>query len=261
LNTYSKSIRDQYHQNKIKEKRYNDYEKEIYRFDHMLDEYYIKFNAQPLKLTKDKIDDYYRTSFGIELFDKNKKLTKEADQLMHDYLEGMLWVFEYYFNDPSYISEWYYEHERAPLIRHFVLFLDGINTEYFDDVTNGLDKYHVKKLENYFNPIEQLIYVSPMTDDVIKLLPSNYQKYIKSDHLDPFLANYFIDIKEIVNQLWNEKISKDVDCRGIIFFNKCFLKSITKPTRADDKQFLKAIRKVKPTPVSIRRSKNTIPDF
>lgn len=259
LNTYSISIHDPYHKIKIKE--LNNYQKELYKFEHMLDEYNIKFNAQPLQLTKDKIDDYYSTYFGIKLYTKDKKLTPDANKIMYDYLEGMLWVFDYYFNDPSYINYWYYEHERAPLIRHFLMFLNDINLDYFNDVMISLDKYHVSNLKNYFNPIEQLIYVSPMTKEIIKLLPLNYQEYITSDHLDPFLTNYFIDIHKIVNNLWNNKISKDIDCHGIIFFNKCLIKSINKPTSTDDKQFLKAIRKVKPTKISIKRSQIYEPAF
>lgn len=261
LNTWSHSITDYKHKNAIKEKHYNDYQKEVYKFENMLDEYYIKFNAQPLPLAKNKIDDYYAEYFGVTLFDKKGNLTKEADQVMHDYLEGTMWVFNYYFNDTSYVNRWYYEHERAPLIRHFLMFLNSISLEYFTDVYNGLDKYQVKDLGTYFNPVEQLIYVSPMTNDITKILPSNYRKYITSDEIDPFLSSYFRDIDEIANRLWGEKISHDVDCKGIAFFNKCLIKSIGKATSADDKLFLKAIRKVKPTEVSERRSQSAEPEY
>ena len=261
LNTYSKSITDQYHKNNMKQSHIqNDYQKEIYKFDHMLDEYYIKFNAQPLQLTRDKINGYYQDYFGANVLD-NGSLTKEGQQIMHDYIEGILWVFKYYFNDKSYINRWYYVHERAPLIRHLLMFLENIDIAYFKEIYDGLDRYQVKELDHYFNPIEQLIYVSPMTNDVIRLLPSNYRKYITSDNLDPFLRNYFIDINDIVRKLWKEKISSDVDCHSIQFFNKCLVKSIGKPTSADDKQFLKGIRKIKPNAASIRRSKSEIPDF
>jgi 5'-3' exonuclease len=259
LNTYSHSITDPYH--KVNVKDYNDYQKEIYKFDKMLDQYYVKFNAQPLNLTKDKIDQYYDTYFGVKLYDKNKNLTKEANQVMHDYLEGMLWVFDYYFNDPTYINRWYYHHERAPLIQHFSMFLNSIDLEYFTNVFSGLDKYHVKNLDSYFNPVEQLIYVSPMTKDVLKIIPSNYREYIESDDLDPFLVNYFVDINEIVDRLQEHSSSNEIDCRSIMFLNKCFIKSISKPTSSDDKEFLKAIRKVKPNTISKIRSQNTEPDY
>ncbi|XWV26002.1 putative 5'-3' exonuclease 20 [Tupanvirus soda lake] len=261
LNTWSHSINDYKHKNDIKDKNFNDYDKEKYKFKFMLDEYYIKCNAQPLQLTKNKINDYYDEYFGVTLFDGNGKLTKEANQVMHDYLEGMLWVFNYYFNDTSYVNTWYYQHERAPLMRHFLMFLDNISLEYFNDVYYGLINYQVEDLNKYFNPVEQLIYVSPMTEDIIKLLPSNYQQYILSDDLDPFLRTYFIDVNDIANRFWKEKISSDVDCRSIPYFNKCLIKSIGKPTVTDDKLFIKAIRKVKPNVVSIRRSQSVEPDY
>lgn len=261
LNTWSHSITDYKHKKLIKDKHYNEYQKEVYKFENMLDEYYIKFNAQPLVLTKNKINDYYSDYFGINLLEKNGNLTKEADQVMHDYLEGMLWVFNYYFNDKTYINWWFYEHERAPLLRHFSMFLDSINLEYFTNVYQNLDTYHVKEFKNYFNPVEQLIYVSPMTEDIIRLLPSNYRKYITSDNLDPFLKNYFLDVKEVANRLWNEKVSKDVNCHSIPYFNKCLIKSIGKPSSSDDKLFLKAIRKVKPNAISEKRSKSAEPDY
>lgn len=261
LNTWSHSINDYKHKKIVKEKNYNEYQKEVYKFDNMLDEYYIKFNAQPLALTKNKLNDYYVNYFGITLFDSKENLTDEANQIMHDYLEGMLWVFNYYFNDTSYVNLWYYEHERAPLMRHFLIFLDSIDLEYFTDVFKNLDKYRINNLKNYFNPVEQLIYVSPMTKNITKLLPLNYQKYILSNDLDPFLKNFFIDINEITNRLWNEKISDDLDCHSMPFLNKCLIKSIVKPTTSDDKLFLKAIRKVKPSETSIRRSKSEEPEY
>ena len=262
LNTWSHSISDKKHKNILKEKGYsnNVFQRERYKFEHMLDEYYVKFNAQPLTLTKNKIGDYYTDYFGITVM-KNGDLTKDAIMIMHDYLEGMLWVFDYYFNDPSYINYWYYKHEKSPLMGHFLMFLDGINYDYFDNVLKNLDKCHVKNLQNYFSPIEQLIYVSPMTPGVMRLLPSNYKEYLTSDLLDPFLKSYFVDINGIVNKLWRERISTDVDCRGIIFFNKCQIYSIVKPSSSDDKMFLDAIRKVKPNDISIKRGRLLEPEY
>lgn len=261
LNTWPHSVLDKMHRMRIKEKKMNDYQIEVYKFDKMLDEYRTKFSACQLDLTKDKINDYYKDYFGITLLttDKPPKLTSDANQIMHDYLEGLLWVFNYYFNDKAYVNVWNYPHERAPLMRHFYMFLNSITFEYFDKVYEGLSAYYVTDLKTYFNPVEQLIYVSPMTEHVLALLPTNYKKFIKSDNLDPFLKNYFIDIYRITNNLWREKISADVDCRGIPFFNKCLIKSIPKPTIKDDVQFLRAIKKVKPTNVSIKRSKSVQP--
>src|SRR5699024_9041436 len=52
LEERSRSINDRFHQNKLsQEKRKpNAYQKELYKFEKMLDEYYVKFNAEPLDL-------------------------------------------------------------------------------------------------------------------------------------------------------------------------------------------------------------------
>nr|URM62093.1 5'-3' exonuclease [Mimivirus sp.] len=105
------------------------------------------------------------------------------------------------------------------------------------------------------------MYVSPMTPDIIKLLPSNYKKYMLSNNIDPFLKTYFVDIDEVAKRLWNSQVSTDVDCHSIPFFNKCLVKSVEKPTSNDDAQFLKAIRKVPPNEVYERRSQNSTPDY
>lgn len=261
LNTWSHSTDDRRHRNIIRENNYNKYQIEIYKFDKMLDEYYVKFNAQPLDLSRNKIEQFYETYFGIILLDKNKNLTEEANEIMRDYTEGLLWVFDYYFNDKTYVNRWYYQHEKAPLLTHLSMYLDGINHDYFNDLLSGLKKYRVKNIKNFFNPVEQLIYVSPMIPGIIKLLPSNYRSYITSDHLDPFLKTYFVDIEEIVDQLWDQKISDEIDCRSIPYLNKCIIKSIEKPSSSEDKLFLTAIRKVKPTATSHKRSKSIEPEF
>lgn len=277
LHTRSHSIKDQYHVNKLKGKNYNKYQIEIYKFDNMLDEYYIKLNAQPLDLSHNKINHYYKEYFGIEIFNNgkknnnnnnNSKLTTEAQQIMHHYLEGILWVFNYYYNDTSYVNKWYYQYERAPLLKHFLIFLEGIDQEYFTNVYAGLTKYMVTDLKNYFNPIEQLIYVSPMSKEVIKLLPVNYQQYLTSSSSssllnvrDPFLNVFFPNVYEITNKLWRESISQDLDCHSVSYLNKCFVTSIIKPTTNDDMLFLKAIRKVKPTEISRQRSQSDLPEY
>lgn len=262
LNTYSRSISDPYHIKMLKNLGIDDaYNKELYKFRHMLDEYNKKFNAQPLDLSSNNINNYYKKYFDIDLYTKNNTLTTDTKQLMFEYIQGILWVFNYYFNDPSYINKWYYKNERAPLIRHLLMYLESINLEQFNNIMINLDKYEVDNLNKYFNPLEQFIYVSPMTKEVIKLLPLNYQEYISSDNLDPFLKLFFINIEFIVENMWDDTIYKDIDCHNIVFFNKCLIKSINKPSKIDDKEFLKAINRVKPNEQSIKRSQVYMPNF
>ena len=76
---------------------------------------------------------------------KKNKMTKEATKVMEEYLEGLLWVFNFYYNDRTYINTWCYAHERSPLLTHFIAYLDTIEREEFQRIYQELPKYHVKK--------------------------------------------------------------------------------------------------------------------
>lgn len=259
LDSFSKSITDKHIMNQIKLKEnklgrvLNAYEKELYKFDHMLDNYKTKFNAMPLELTENKIGEYYKTYFDTSV--------SKSDSIMDDYLTGLLWVFQFYFNDKKYVSTYYYKHERAPLLRHLSAYLDKLSREEFVGITNNLDIYEVKSLKKYFCPVYQLIYVSPMVPEIIALLPSNYRKEIKSKNLSPFLKKYFVDVDKIVNTLYKEPISSEIDCRSASYLNKCFMKSIHKPTKEDDEKFLHDIKQIPPSETSERRNQCRKPKY
>ena len=241
----------------------NAYDKELFKFNNMLDEYYIKFNAQPLKLDKEHIEDYYSAYFDIKLY-KDNVLTKDAHKVMEDYFQGLLWVFDYYFNLTDYVNTWYYPYERAPLMTHLLEYLDSIKQSDVDKLFDGLDEFHVEKLKSYWNPVEQLIYVSPLIEDTLQLIPVNYREFLRSDEYQKYIKKHrdiFPDIVKLVDDLWSETKSKDFDCRGIIFFNKCQIKTLERPTSEEDIQYLKILKDVEPSEVSKRRSKNGFPNF
>lgn len=264
LNTYTRDIDSPLFKRRLKDDGVdptNIYQRDLYKFRNMLNEYYVKFNAQPLTLDVASIDDYYKTYFGKKVLTAKGELTGDGVKIMQDYVEGIVWVFNYYYNERTYINTWYYSHERAPLLGHILMYLKSIDLATFTNMFDNLAQYQVKDLTKYFNPVEQLISVSPMTKDIVQLLPANYQSYIMSKELDPFLASYFVDVKAVTKKIWKEKVATTVDCRSIPYFNKCLMSYIIRPTREDDKQFLEAIRKVEPTDVSKRRSKNAMTPF
>lgn len=259
LNEFSHSINDVKYRRILKGKKLNDYDKEKYQFENMLDEYYVKLNAQPLQLSSNKLNDFYQTYFGVNV--QNKNLTPDFAAIMEHYIEGMMWVFSYYFNDRTYLNTWYYRYERAPLLRHILLYLNSVDRTHLTNLYDGLSKYIVTDPSTFFNPVEQFMYVSPMTKEIIKLLPENYRKYIQSGTISPIMQNIFINVQDISKRLWKDPVSMDVDCRSIPFFNKCFVKVLEKPTAGDDREFIKAMRKVKPTADYIQRSKSNLPSY
>jgi len=259
LNTFTHSINDGRHRREAK--GLNNYEKEKYQFEHMLDEYYVKLNAQPLDLSAEKVPVYYKTYFHIKPVDPKGNLTAEGLELCQQYLEGILWVFNYYFNDASYISTWYYPHERTPLLRHLSLYLDQLDRAGFKVLGSGLEEYQVSELENYFNPVEQFLYVCPMTEDNIASLPEEFQDAFESDELPPFLRTFYTNVDVLVDTLWGEKVSREIDCRSIPYFNKCSIKGIYRPTASDDAQFLEAVREIPQGRNYQLRAASSIPDY
>jgi 5'-3' exonuclease len=263
LDTFSTSINDKHIQKLIKQEElkrgsiFNAYERQLYKFDHMLDEYRTKFNAEPLDLSPGAIDAYYQTYFGVKLTDTKMKLTTEAKGVMGDYAEGLFWVFSYYLNRLQYIDTWSYQHEKAPLLQHLSMFLDSIDRKTFKSMMTKLSEFNVEDPKLYYHPVEQLIYVSPMVKEVIRLLPSNYRKAIKEKKID----SLFVNTHKLVDKLYNEKVSKELDCHSIPYLNKCIVKSMHKPDRNEDKKFLKELRKVEPNKTSIRRNKSEYPDY
>jgi 5'-3' exonuclease len=256
-NTKSHRIKDKRFQNILKEA--NEYQIEIFSFEKMLGDYYKKFNAEPLDLSRNNIGNYYQNYFSINfLYTSKGDLTEEASNVMKTYIEGILWVFNYYFNDKSYINSWYYKYERAPLLQHLLLYLNSIDENTFNKIFLNLKKYSISNLEDYFNPIEQFIYVSPMTDMNLKLLPSNYINFIKNNKE---IKKYFFDIPSFTKKLWDEDKSKEVDCHSIPYLNKCFVSKIRKFTYKEDRIFLRIIRQVKSDKKSLKRSKIRYPSF
>jgi hypothetical protein len=128
----------------------------------------------------------------------------------------------------------------------------------------NLNSYEVPKLKNYWNPLEQIIYVSPITEATLQLLPVNYRDFIRSNKFQSYLnrnAQYFPNIQVLVDHLCEQRQSDEFDCHGIPFFSKCQIKTLERPDDQVDQKFLDLIREVEPSEVSKRRSKNKIEDF
>ena len=59
------------------------------------------------------------------------------------------------------------------------------------------------------------MYVSPI-DTYPEVIPKKYKNKIKST----------IDVNRIVNEVWSNDVSDEIDCRGVIFLNKCHINEL-----------------------------------
>ena len=228
------------------------YDEEKFKFNKMLDEYKVKLNNFDDKLGKisydfknnklvsknvfESIKDYYKDNFDVELL-KNKN-SKKMDSIVEKYLEGILWVFEEYYNNFNIsanrdtANKWFYPYSNSPLLTQIYYYLDKRNN--FKNIYLNLQKYILDRKE-FFNSLESLVYVS--SKNVLKeLVPKEYIKFLNN-------KNYFPDLDKISDEIWNSEISDQIYCSEP-YLNKCNL-IILKKLKFDDKQFLKDIRKIK----------------
>ena len=248
----------------------NPYELEYAQFDKVIDGYEITMNKQSIDLTKSNVSGYYKEYFGFKQ-KYNGNLSEEAMQVMEHYVQGMMWVFNYYYNDPTYINTWYYKYEKSPLLKHVLEYLELIDTSAFRSILDSLDGYKVDDLDDYFNPVEQLIYASPLTKSTISLFPPSYRQYFLefagladtrgNGNFPKFMIDNFLDITMIINSIEIGKPSEYVDCKGVRYLNKCHIKPLPIPTTRYDRKFVRNIRKLKTDKISKIRSAVYFPKY
>lgn len=208
------------------------YDEENFKLDNMLDEYAKKLNASSLNLgyvsidrktyvwkaedVKKGVERYYYDFFGISSPDNIKN--PEMSKLLNEYIEGLMWVFNYYYlsNGSKYSKPniWFYKYTHAPLLTQLYHFMMQQKDGYLSNLIHGLDKY-VVNLKDYFKPEEHLMYVSPV-EVYPEIIPTKYKNKISSK----------IDIHKIVEEIWKNEISDEIDCRGVLFLNKCHINEI-----------------------------------
>jgi len=233
------------------------YDEEVFKLDNMLEEYSIKFHAEALDLGYVSVDPksyvwksepiekgvkrYYYDFFGLN--DVNMQ-NPEMQKVISEYITGLMWVFEYYFNvEPDKTASiWFYKYTHAPLLTQIYHFMKSQEQGYLDQVQKELNKYQVP-FKDFFKEKEHLIYVSPIQSypDVI---PSEYSKKLKSEQY----KEYDVNIVEIIDEIWNHTTTDEIDCRGVIHLNKCHVTAIHLNDDIDksyekDKEFLTLLRK------------------
>lgn len=211
------------------------YDRELFKLDNMLDQYTTYFNAQLTDISKiSVINQNSKLNLYIEPFIESTKryyTTKfhgtDIKTVVRKYLEGLVWVFNYYFNDYKLINKpnlWYYEYDHAPL-------LTSITKHFLDnDIKKFSDYDYETNIKLYFNPFEHFVYVSPL-----RLL--NLPDYIKK---------YERFVPDIKKKLTSGKL---INCNNALYLTKChvtiFIQKSWIESHKDDIKFLDTVRKVR----------------
>nr|QBK88539.1 MAG: XRN 5'-3' exonuclease [Mimivirus LCMiAC01] len=259
----SKSIKDRYHQMKLDKKldyidpklKITPYDKEIYKLDNMLDEYAKKLNAQELdfgyigldtrtytfkseKISKG-VSRYYKTFFDIDNLEG-----KKMDDLVQNYLDGFIYVFEQYYNhyDIEFhrhnANTWFYPYTHSPLTTQIYKHLEKNDKDknYIKKISDRLNKYWVDRSE-FFNSLEQLMYVSPV-QHIPSIVPVEYKSFVKT-------SKHYSDLNKVVKSIMSDIKSDEIDCIGARYSSKCHFAVVRMDNFDKDKEFIQQLRKIK----------------
>jgi hypothetical protein len=267
LNPYAKTIDDEYHRDKLaKTLDYLDpalkitkYDREIYKFDNILDEYVNKLNAQPINLGYVAINShtltwqtepitkgvarYYKDFFKVDDISINNPA---LFSVIESYVTGLCWVFEYYFNhfditkNRSNAYIWTYPFTQAPLMTQISQYLSKIPSNKLQNLCHTVINQTVP-MTDFFNPLEHQLYVSP-APFMIDMFPTEYHEFIEK-------SGYYDVIKRVV-----ANYSEYIDCRGALFLTKCHLDIAETSFNKDKEQLILPIRKIKLNPDTLKRT-------
>jgi len=170
---YLGSFEEEFFMNMYKSKKYfrkcesgDPYEKEKYKIEN------VQFKIEDdIELGKDANEDYkyryYKKYYHTEV--NQKESVKFAS---YKYLEGLIWVANYYFNKcPSW--DWYYPYDHAP---------------FMSDLADNFKRFNLEdikfKLGEPLKPVEQLLCVLPSKSNY---LVSNDVKKLMTDDKSPLI--------------------------------------------------------------------------
>jgi hypothetical protein len=196
--SYIKKKKSSFNDDPLDGKIINNINEDIHNSNYLEKKYSIKFHLYP-------INQYY------------KEYNMDPDTSSKEYINGLIWIYNYYFNNKLDYS-WYYRFEKAPLIYDIHTYLQTLET-----IQNSIPTYPL-----VFTPIEQAIYTSPI--EITQLLSKKYQNITKK-----FYKKY--NIKHILDNI------KELDCKNINYLSKCSLSNITHPIyKLSPIEFIKEFR-------------------
>ena len=238
-----------------------DYDNESYKMERKMGEYLIKLNGIDFDLGSvnvlilhsgnykidrynivENIMDYYNTFFDIESDvssnKENKKIInydninrEKLDDLVFDYLKGLFWVFDFYFNKNNRkhnlenISTWFYPHHRSPLLYQVREILNEIMDKNKNDLVQKMNLLfneishsttYKTNHENYMTKLEHYLYVTPKIKQ--SNIPDNYKKIVENNE------DIFPNLDAITDKIWNnEGTNETIECKRVPYINKCNL--------------------------------------
>ena len=165
-----------------------------------------------LYLINNKLDDYY------DLFMTNDKVNLNKKEMVNEYLKGLSWLTNYYFNSKA-DETWFYKFHSAPSI-----------TDIYNYFNHSILNYEFNDVILDISPIEQSLYITPIKHNTIdsfietldtsyfndKINPKTIRKFIESN------MDLFYNLDELYSTIKSKSLKKNLmNCSSNIFMSKC----------------------------------------
>jgi 5'-3' exonuclease len=215
----------------IKLKKLNKRDELAYKINYKLDKFYKLLNP---------IDKFYSKYFSDKSRVKRnehhlyyKQFKFNDKDLVNKYLKGWNWIVNYYFNNHTE-NTWYYYDSRSPLLLEII---NNYNKKILTEFVK--DDFIITRLE-------QFIFITPFKLNYDLNYQLQYFNNILSKEDLNKVIKFITENKKYFNNLANfyqnlEKYSNKIDCSTSLFVNKCSLEFLD--YYVDIKQFCRDLRK------------------
>ena len=221
---------------------FSDDKQELYKLENMLDDYYNKFNKENI-IKLGHPNDYDKS---IERYYEFYFKEKKRNEIVKEYLEGVYWINEYYYNN-RLCTTWFYKNFKSPLLQDINSFLSSAKYD-FDYIEK---KYDFSGKQTFTN-LEQLIYITPFNLNKLEN-DKNFQmlSYLGKENIEkikkflqnPKIKSIYFNMDKIVTDILQNK-NKSLYCFDAFYFNKCYLKDEEILYTYDDNIFINEFRKI-----------------
>ena len=227
----------------------NKKEKEEYLIERNLEPYYSLFNFNR----------------DLKLYNKEDKVKR--DQIVINYIEGLEWVLDFY-NNGNFLENinlpmwnWYYKYLESPTISEIYNYIKRNKKEL--SISLSMLNIYIEKnnkrpnilKDEYFNPIELLIYITPFNYSIkiekqLKFLRNlGKENLLKiKDFINENKNRYIYDIQKTINSIKNNLNTKNnlINCNNKRYFNKCELVDFFElQNNINDDNYIKDFRKLR----------------
>lgn len=183
-----------------------------------------EWKLEPDQIVNSNAIKYYQHIFNIENLTNIYEPTISEiviidNRYIMKYIQGFVWLTEYYLNHDTKYKFFYYKYKKSPTIQQLINII--MKKPLMNKIMNNLNKTIITDSE-YFKPSQQLIYISY----------SNINNIIDPKLITPQIK----EIADLYNRTYNPEINLVMDnyklnifdylnCSGAYYLSKCEMKS------------------------------------